>query len=213
MPQDKDPRGGIARIMTALVLKDAKLSRALEICISRRGEQVMKFADIASAAAASPSLIVCDVDNFSKCSTDADIAVCGYENELKALGECEYPTYMRPFDIEQMLDETIGVSVPNSAQKRKRAASDGLIMHSREHSATFRGETIKMSKKEFALLSLLVERKGSVVSREDAAALFGGDGSNVVDVYVKYLREKLDEHFGVKIISSVRGKGYTIKSE
>ena len=70
-----------------------------------------------------------------------------------------------------------------------------------------------MSKKEFALLSLLVERKGSIVSREDAAALFGGDGSNVVDVYVKYLREKLDEHFGVKIISSVRGKGYTIKSE
>jgi len=56
---------------------------------------------------------------------------------------------------------------------------------------------------------------GHTVKREEAAAkIFGADNdapTNVVDVYVRYLREKIDERFKVKIITTVRGVGYTIK--
>ena len=200
--------------MTALVFSDARFARMLEISIERRGEPVKSFDSISSAAAESPSLTVCDVAAFKAgAGGAANVVVCDRENELRSLGECEYPTYMRPFDVEKMLDETVGAPVPDTSKKRKRSASDGLILHAAEHSATYRGETVKLSKKEFALLSLLVEKRGDTVSRAEAAELFGGDGSNVVDVYVKYLREKFDEHFGVKMISSVRGKGYTVKTE
>ena len=66
------------------------------------------------------------------------------------------------------------------------------------------------------MLMHLVKHKGETVTRASAAqAVWGKDGgtdTNVVDVYVRYLREKLDEKFGIKIISTVRGEGYTIKN-
>ena len=143
--------------------------------------------------------------------------IFGWRDDIEKIGdECEYAIYERPFVVSEILDSAIGVpTLGEGGQKKKKSASDGLRLYSSNHGATYRGEHIKLSKKEFALLSLLVDKKGSVVSRSDAAKIFGdgGDTSNVVDVYIKYLREKIDDRFKIKLITSVRGKGYTIKTE
>ncbi|MBE6671103.1 MAG: hypothetical protein E7593_02760 [Ruminococcaceae bacterium] len=76
-------------------------------------------------------------------------------------------------------------------------------------------EIIKFSPKEFSLLSLLCKNRGRVVSRKEVLdAVWGEDydeSNNVDNVYINYLRNKLDSHLGVKMIYTVRGKGYMIK--
>jgi two-component system OmpR family response regulator len=80
----------------------------------------------------------------------------------------------------------------------------------------WRGETeISLSAREFALLETLIRRPGQVLSQAqllDAAWDLGYEQrSNVVEVYVRYLREKIDRPFGVASIETVRGVGYRLR--
>ena len=89
-------------------------------------------------------------------------------------------------------------------------------MNEKEHTVSYKRETVELTKREFALLLYLIKNKGGTVTRAQAAkAIWEKDDTdtNIVDVYVRYLREKLDEKFGIKLISTVRGIGYTIKTE
>jgi two-component system copper resistance phosphate regulon response regulator CusR len=82
------------------------------------------------------------------------------------------------------------------------------------HRATRGGQRIQLTAKEFALLSLLAERSGEVLSRTQIASLvwdihFDSD-SNVVEVAVRRLRAKIDDPFADKLIHTVRGVGYVL---
>jgi two-component system, OmpR family, response regulator len=82
----------------------------------------------------------------------------------------------------------------------------------------WRGETeIELSAREFALLETFMRRPGQVFSQRqllDAAWDLGaGQRSNVVEVYVRYLREKVDRPFGVGSIETVRGAGYRLRKD
>ena len=76
-------------------------------------------------------------------------------------------------------------------------------------------DAIDLTKKEFVLLVYLLENRNVVISREQALdAVWGFDfygNTNVVDVYIRYLRSKIDDVYGVKIIQTVRGSGYVIR--
>jgi DNA-binding response OmpR family regulator len=76
------------------------------------------------------------------------------------------------------------------------------------------GTAVELSPREFAVLELLLRRQGSVVPRAEVLDSVWGvsheGGSNVVDVYVKYLRDKIDRRFGVELIHTVRGAGYRL---
>jgi two-component system, OmpR family, response regulator len=78
-------------------------------------------------------------------------------------------------------------------------------------------ETIDLSAKEFALLEALMRRAGDVLSRfQLLESAWDGDQehrSNVVDVYISYLREKIDRPFGVRSIETVRGAGYRLRAD
>ncbi|WP_242964302.1 response regulator transcription factor [Clostridium beijerinckii] len=80
---------------------------------------------------------------------------------------------------------------------------------------SMKGEPIELTKKEYELLEYLVNNKGIVLTREQIinnvwGYNFVGD-TNILDVYIKYLRNKLDYPFNIKLIQTVRGVGYTIK--
>ena len=82
----------------------------------------------------------------------------------------------------------------------------------------WRGETeVELSTKEFALLETFMRRPGQVVSRfdllEHAWDSSYENRSNVVDVYVGYLREKVDRPFGVESLETVRGAGYRLRKD
>jgi two-component system, OmpR family, response regulator len=82
----------------------------------------------------------------------------------------------------------------------------------------WRGDAeITLSAKQFALLDAFMRRPGQVLSYQqllDAAWDFGYEHrSNVVEVYVRYLREKIDRPFGVKSLETVRGVGYRLRRD
>lgn len=81
-----------------------------------------------------------------------------------------------------------------------------------------RGEQmIPLSSKEFAILEYLIRNSGKVLSRDKIGLhVWNYDyegGSNVVDVYIRYLRRKLDDQFSPKLIHTVRGAGYVLRVE
>ena len=82
----------------------------------------------------------------------------------------------------------------------------------------YRGDReIELSPKEFALLEYMIINKGKVLSREAIEDhIYDVDyegGSNVVNVYIRFLRRKIDEPFEKKLIHTVRGSGYVLKEE
>jgi len=81
----------------------------------------------------------------------------------------------------------------------------------------FLEERVELTKKEFDLLETLMRNKGVVLSREKILnEVWGYDfmgDTNVVDVYIRYIRSKVDDRFNVKLIHTVRGVGYVFRDE
>ena len=88
-------------------------------------------------------------------------------------------------------------------------------MNLARHEVRYGGELVALTPREFDLLKVLLENKNIVVSRDTLLEKVCGydylGETNVIDVYVRYLRSKLDDVYHVKIIQTVRGVGYCIK--
>lgn len=91
-------------------------------------------------------------------------------------------------------------------------AENQLVISEEDSSVTFRDTTVKLTPREFALLSYLHARPGETISRAELLRELwqdeSGKDTNVVDVYVRFLRSKLDEPLGLRLIRAVRGEGY-----
>ncbi len=90
-----------------------------------------------------------------------------------------------------------------------------LVLFPERFEAQIKGEAVELTKKEYMLLEYLVKNKRNVLSRDQILqTVWGYDyigDTNVVDVYIRYLRTKIDDRFGEKYIHTVRGVGYVIK--
>ena len=89
-----------------------------------------------------------------------------------------------------------------------------LILNRLKHEVQRGGQKIELSQKEFALLQLLMEHQGQVMTRSQIASMvwninFNTD-TNVVDVAIRRLRSKIDDHFSPRLIHTVRGMGYKL---
>ncbi len=124
----------------------------------------------------------------------------------------------KPFAIEELL-----ARIRSALRKKVNTAvvkslyAGALTLDIERHLAAVNNVPIELTKKEFNLLQFLLENKGIVITRETLLDKvwgfdYAGD-TNVIDVYVRYLRAKIDEPFGIKLIHTVRGVGYVIKDE
>ena len=89
-------------------------------------------------------------------------------------------------------------------------------MNLNTYEVTRSGKKIDLTQKEFALLVYLLRNKGRVVSRVDIAEkvwdITFDTGRNIIDVYVNFLRKKLDKDFSQKLIHTQTGVGYVLKA-
>ena len=134
------------------------------------------------------------------------------------MGADDYMT--KPFAIEELLAR---IRVNLKKHRADRTAGTGARMAGKlriepaSYGASFDGEPIMLTKKEFDLLNYLWQHEGTAVTRDELLSNvwgyeFAGD-TNIVDVYIRYLRQKIDEKFGVKTIHTIRAVGYMFRYE
>ncbi|MEG0597439.1 MAG: response regulator transcription factor [Oscillospiraceae bacterium] len=124
----------------------------------------------------------------------------------------------KPFAIEELLARirnALRKTVPPAETPTLSAGP--LTLDVDRHQVTVSGTPVELTRREFDLLRYLLENKGRVISRESLLDnVWGFDfvgETNAVDVYIRFLRSKIDEAFDIKLISTVRGVGYTIREE
>lgn len=137
------------------------------------------------------------------------------EDRVQGL-DCGGDDYLiKPFAFAELLARIRVLLRKNSGIKTNRLTAGDLIVDVDTHTVQRGGRNIVLSAKEFQLLHYLLVNKGIVLSRERLANHiwdFGYDGvSNIIDVYIRYLRKKIDEGFDQPLIHTVRGRGYMLK--
>jgi DNA-binding response OmpR family regulator len=83
------------------------------------------------------------------------------------------------------------------------------------HEVLVKGDVVELTNREFELLKTLMENKNIVLNREQLLNKVCGydymGETNIIDVYVRYLRTKIDDKYQIKLIQTIRGVGYAIK--
>jgi len=121
----------------------------------------------------------------------------------------------KPFSFAELLARLRALVRRGPVERPAVLEAAGLRLDPAAH-RVWRGDAeIELSPKEFALLETFMRRPGQVLSRyqllEHAWDIAYENKSNVVDVYVRYLREKIDRPFGVESLETVRGTGYRLR--
>ena len=223
---------------TILVVEDEeKIGRFLELELMHEGYRVMKAVTgregLEKAESGQADLMVLDVmlpelNGFEvlrrlRKSSDMPVIMLTARDEVMDKvagldgGADDYMT--KPFAIEELLARIRAALRNKSGQGGQSLplAAGPLVMDVDKHQVTVRGQGVELTKKEFDLLRCLLENKDRVLSREALLdAVWGFDfvgETNSVDVYIRFLRSKLDDAFGLKLIHTVRGVGYVIKEE
>ncbi len=132
------------------------------------------------------------------------------------MGADDYMT--KPFAIEELLARIrVALNRQSSPKKLDKLKIGKLELNISSHSASYDGDEVVLTKKEYELLQYLIENKNIALTREELLNKvwdyeYLGD-TNVVDVYIRYLRQKIDDKYGIHLISTVRGVGYIIRYE
>jgi two-component system OmpR family response regulator len=223
-----------------IVEDDAKLVRALERGLGREGYAVDVARDgheaLQQAGAQEYDAIVLDVmlpgpDGFAVCAAlrlhgrrtpvlmltaRADV-----RDRIRGLNGGADDYLVKPFDFGELVARLGALTRRSPAAPEPVGAgaviSVGDLDIDAERYIVTRGDrSVELSERELAVLQCLARQPGRVVSRSELLEeVWGADfagSSNVVDVYVGYLRKKLERPFGRRVIRTVRGRGYLLES-
>lgn len=144
---------------------------------------------------------------------------------LTALGSTEQKTegldagaddYLtKPFSVDELLARVRALLRRPRQQQDTILSTGQLTLNTSLHEASFAGDTLSLTVKELALLEYLMRNEGRPLSKEQIIShVWDFDADilpNTVEVYIRYLRNKIDDHYGVSYIKTVRGVGYKLE--
>lgn len=224
-----------------IVEDEARIARFIELELQHEGYEVKTAGDgvngLQAAQSWQPDLLVLDLmlpglSGIEVCrrlraadtSSSLPILMLTAKDDVSDkvmgldMGADDYMT--KPFAIEELLAR-IRMLLKRRAQgdaKAPQKITEGdITLDPGARSVSFAGKPLQLTKTEFDLLECMMRSKGRVLTRDELLEKVWGwayDGdTNVVDVYVRYLRQKLDEPFHVKTIHTIRGVGYLFNYE
>ena len=228
---------------TILIVEDEKkIARFLELELKHEGYDVLTAFDgrsgLDTALEKDPDLLILDLmlpelSGIEVCrrlrhTSDLPIIMLTAKDDVSDkvmgldMGADDYVT--KPFAIEELLAR-IRVAL------KKRRARDARNDEQEEHLLTVgcvtidtaswqvrvKDEPVALTRKEFDTLKYLMEHKGKAVTRDQLMnEVWGYDyigDSNIADVYIRYLRHKIDDQYGIKTIHTIRSVGYLFEYE
>lgn len=224
----------MARVL--IVEDEAKIARFLELELKHEGYEVLLAGDgrlgLEKALKDNVDLVVLDImlpllSGIEVCrrirlESQVPIIMLTAKDDVTDkvagldMGADDYMT--KPFAIEELLAR-IRVAL-NRKKHMEEPKGDilqigGVILNLKSHNAFFEKEELILTKKEYELLEYMMRNKNIALTREQLLNNVWGyeyfGDTNVVDVYVRYLRQKIDEKYSLHLISTVRGVGYIIK--
>lgn len=131
------------------------------------------------------------------------------------LGADDY--LVKPFAFDELLARIRVLMRRNTGNTSNVFEIADLVVDCNMHKVTRGDQVITLSSKEFAILEYMIRNKEVVLTRDKIEQhVWNYDyegGSNIIDVYVRYLRKKIDSQFETKLIHTVRGTGYVLRVE
>jgi DNA-binding response OmpR family regulator len=221
--------------MAFLIVEDERRVRSfLERGVAEEGHAVVGCADAAAAervlAGGGIEMVLLDwmlpdepgIDLLRRWRARSEVtpvimltARDGMEDRVRALDAGADDYLVKPFQFEELLARIRAVMRRAAGRPSSRLSCADLVLDPATHRVTRAGKEVRLTAREFALLHYLLLHAREVVSRTRiAAAVWDHDFdtcSNVVEVYVRYLRAKIDEPYDRPLIHTVRGAGYVLR--
>lgn len=229
-------KNGEREVRVLLVEDEKRLARSIEKQLQHEGYSVEMVYDGVEAEERALSraydIIVLDINlpkrsgfdvlhELRSQSYNTPVLILSARDDIKdrvgglQLGADDY--IVKPFDLSELIAriETILRRSGHSRTSILQAAD--LTIDVVKRSVRRDGKNITMSQKEFALLEFLLRNKNQIVTRKRIAQqVWGYDfetGTNIVDVYISYVRKAVDEGFSKRLIRTVRGEGFILSDQ
>ena len=139
------------------------------------------------------------------------------EDRVKGLDSGADDYLVKPFAFDELLARIRVLMRRQTGSTSNVFEMADLVVDCNTHKVTRQGKAIELSSKEFAILEYMIRNKEVVLTRDKIEQHVWNyeyeGGSNIVDVYIRYLRKKIDSGFDVKLIHTVRGAGYVLRVE
>ena len=220
-----------------IVEDDTKIARFIELELQYEGYSAEKISDGRSGLEKAvnggfdlvlldvmlPSLNGMEVLRRLRQSSEVPVIMLTAKDEVTDkvmgldIGADDYMT--KPFAIEELLARIRVILKRKKAFRsgNRQIIMGGLKVDLDERSVSYCNEPVDLTKKEYDLLKYLAENRNIALTRDKILeAVWGFDyygETNVVDVYIRYLRSKIDDRFTEKFIHTVRGVGYILKHD
>lgn len=189
------------------------------------GEEALDFISMANYDGVILDIMLPKVDGLSvlkkmrECGNTAPVLFLTAKDSIEDrvlgldLGASDY--LVKPFAFDELMARIRVMTRKASGNTSNLYKIADLTLDTNSHTVTRAGEAISLSAKEFALLEYMIRNKGIVLSREKIEnSLWNFDyagGTNAVDVYIRFIRKKIDDNYSQKLIHTVRGSGYVLK--
>ena len=211
----------------AALLRRGLVEEGYAADIASSGEDALWMADSTPFDAVVLDVVLPGIDGFEVCRTLRQRGVWAPIVMLTARGavgdrvtglDAGADDYLaKPFSFAELLARLRALTRRGAGERPAIVEVGSLRLDPATH-RVWRGEVeVVLSQKEFALLEVLMRRPGRVLSRldllEHAWDFAYENRSNVIDVYIRYLREKVDRPFNLSSIETVRGAGYRLRSD
>jgi two-component system OmpR family response regulator len=211
----------------ARLIRRGMREEGMAVDVTERGEDALWMAGSTEYDAIVLDVMLPGIDGFETCRRLRDDGVWSpvlmltardaVEDRVAGLDHGADDYLVKPFSFAELLARLRALARRGPVE-RPVVVEVGELRLDPATRQVWRGETeISLSAKEFSLLEAFMRRPGEVLSRfqllEHAWDYEYENRSNVVDVYVRYLREKVDRPFGAKSIETVRGAGYRMRKD